>query len=71
MFSSLVNENCDLYIWLILYILFQLMSLVGFYTFLYPPQTKFWGYIVILMSVRSFVRPSVRPSLPISNPLLL
>ena len=30
--------------------------------FLYPPQTKLRGYIVILMSVRSFVRPSVRPS---------
>ena len=29
---------------------------------LYPPQTKLQGYIVILMSVRSFVRPSVRPS---------
>ena len=35
---------------------------------LYPPQTKLRGYIVILMSVRSFVRLSVRPSLPISNP---
>ena len=30
---------------------------------LYPPQTKFRGYIVILMSVRSCVRPSVRPNL--------
>ena len=30
--------------------------------FLYPPQTKFWGYIVTLMSVRLSVRPSVRPS---------
>ena len=39
--------------------------------FLYPPQTKLRGYIVILMSVRSFVRSFVRPSLPISNPLLL
>ena len=33
---------------------------------LYPPQTKLWGYIVILTSfrsfVRSFVRSSVRPS---------
>ena len=41
---------------------------------LYPPQTKLRGYIVILMSVRSFVRLSVRPSvrpLPVSNPLLL
>ena len=28
---------------------------------LYPPQTKLRGYIVILMSVRSFVRSSVRP----------
>ena len=31
------------------------------FLFLYPPQTKLRGYIVILMSVRSFVRPSVRP----------
>ena len=30
--------------------------------FFIPPQTKLRGYIVILMSVRSFVRPSVRPS---------
>ena len=29
---------------------------------LYPPQTKLRGYIVILMTVRSFVHPSVRPS---------
>ena len=29
-------------------------------TFLYPPQMKLRGYIVILMSVRSFVSPSVR-----------
>ena len=29
---------------------------------LYPPQTKLREYIVILMSVRPFVRPSVRPS---------
>ena len=35
--------------------------------FWYTLQTKFGWYIVILMSVRSFVRPS----LPISNPLLL
>ena len=35
---------------------------------LYPPQTKFGGYIVILMFA---VRSLVRPSLPISNPLLL
>ena len=36
------------------------------FIFLYPPQTKLRGYIVILMSVRpfvrSFIRPSVRPS---------
>ena len=39
--------------------------------FLYHPQTKLWGYIVILMSGRSFVRSIVRPSVPpISNPLL-
>ena len=31
--------------------------------FLYPPQTKLRGYIVILMSVRSFVRPSIPPNL--------
>ena len=31
-------------------------------SFLFPPQTKFLGYIVILLSVRSFVRSSVRPS---------
>ena len=47
--------------------------LIGFFfssillAFLYPPQTKLRGYIVILMSVRS----SVRPSLPISISLLL
>ena len=35
--------------------------------FYYTPANKVWGYIVILMSVRSFVRSSV----PISNPLLL
>ena len=29
---------------------------------LYPPQTKLRGYIVILMSVRSFVRQPVHPS---------
>ena len=31
--------------------------------FLYPPQTKLRGYIVILMSLRSFVYPSVPPNL--------
>ena len=37
------------------------------FSFFYPLQTKFGGYIVIFMSVRLFVRLS----LPISNPLLL
>ena len=31
--------------------------------FLYPSQTKLRGYIVILMSLRSFVYPSVPPNL--------
>ena len=34
---------------------------------LYPPQTKLREYIVVLMSVRSFVRPSVRPSQSVSR----
>ena len=61
MFSSLVNENCDLYIWLILYIFFQLMSLVGFYT----PRKRSFGGIKwsLFSSVGSFVRPSVPPNL--------
>ena len=37
---------------------------------LYPPQTKLQGYIVILMSVRSFVRSSVRPSVRPSQSLI-
>ena len=36
------------------------LPLLWNFLFLYPPQTKFRGYIVILMSVRSFVRSSVR-----------
>ena len=39
--------------------------------FLYPPQTNLRGYIVILMSVRSFVRSSVRSSVRPSVPLNL
>ena len=48
---------CWFFCWLI--ILFDLL--------LYPLQTKLQGYIVILMSLRSFVRPSF----PICNQLLL
>ena len=35
---------------------------ISTFRLLYPPQTKFGGYMVILMSVRYFVRSSVRPS---------
>ena len=35
------------------------ISHLGENTFLYPPQTKLPGYIVILMSVRSFIRSFV------------
>ena len=63
--------------------LLWLTRLAGLSCLLYPPQTKFPGYKVILMSVRwfvrsfirsflrSFLRPSVPPSLPISKRLLL
>ena len=37
------------------------LPLAWYYLFLYPPQTRFRGYIVILMSVRSSVLLPPRP----------
>ena len=56
------------------FIIFFKFNKYIWYLFISPPprpQTKLRGYIVILMCVRAFIRPSVRPSLLISNPLLL